>query len=66
MEHFERAWHEKRGLAACRRSDNQHDCQHGQGKTHQHGNPTEICNALNCDISDVIELEQDESTAEKG
>ena len=25
-----------------------------------------ICNALNCDISDVIELEQDESTAEKG
>ena len=25
-----------------------------------------ICEALNCDISDVIELEQDESTAEKG
>ena len=31
MEHLERAWHEKGGLAACRRSDNQHDCQHGQG-----------------------------------
>ena len=25
-----------------------------------------ICGALECDISDVIELEQDESTAEKG
>ncbi len=66
MEHFERAWHEKRGLAACRRSDNQHDCQHGQGKHISMETLLRICNALNCDISDVIELEQDESTAEKG
>ena len=48
MGHFERTWHEERGLAAVRRSDHQYDCQHGQGK------------ALNCGILNVIELEHDE------
>ena len=32
MEHTERAWHEERGFAACRRSYHKYDCQHGQGK----------------------------------
>ena len=40
MGHFERAWHEERGLAAVRRSDHQYDCQHGQGKAYQYGNTT--------------------------
>ena len=40
MGHFERTWHEERGLAAVRRSDHQYDCQHGQGKAYQYGNTT--------------------------
>ena len=38
----------------------------GKGKHISMETLLRICNALNCDISDVIELEQDESTAEKG
>ena len=38
MEYIKRAWHEERGLAACRLSYHQHDRQHGQRKAYQHGN----------------------------
>ena len=38
MGHPERARHEERGLAAGRRSDYQHDRQHGQGRAYQHEN----------------------------
>ena len=55
MGHFERAWHEERGLAAVRRSDHQYDCQHGQGKAYQYGNTTAYLQSIElwnfeCDI----------------
>ena len=59
MEHTERAWHEERGFAACRRSYHKYDCQHGQGKEYQMETLVRICEALNCGIMNVIKLEQD-------
>lgn len=38
MEYPERVWHEKRELEAVSSSNNQYDCQHGQGITHPYGN----------------------------
>ena len=60
MEYPERAWYEERGLAACRRSDHQHDCQHGQGEKYQHGNSGSYLQSLELWDLDVIELEPDE------
>ena len=39
LEYIERAEHEKRGLAACRRTHHKPDCQYGKGIAYQHGNP---------------------------
>ena len=66
MEHPERAWHEKRGLAACRRSDTNMIANMGKGEHISMKTLLRICEALNCEITDVIELVSDEPASTGG
>ncbi|EKC73843.1 transcriptional regulator [human gut metagenome] len=59
MEHTERAWHEERGFAACRRSYHNMIANMGKGKNISMETLVRICEALNCGIMNVIKLEQD-------
>lgn len=61
MGHFERAWHEERGLAAVRPGLTTNMIANmGKGKHISMETLLRICKALNCGILNVIELEHDE------
>ena len=57
----------KRRFKACRWYDNEYDCQHEQeGKHISMDTLARICETLNCEITDVIELVPDEPASTGG
>lgn len=65
MSYADRAKYAERGLTACRRSYHKYDSNMGKEKHISMETLTKICETLNCGILDVIELEQDEVSADE-